>query len=36
MMTGWARNTDEFAVEMVSPKVLDDNLPPGPDTDAAQ
>jgi periplasmic protein TonB len=33
---GLGANTDEFAVEMVSPKVMDDNLPPGPDTDAAQ
>jgi len=33
---GLGANTDEFAVEMVSPKVLDDNLPQGPDTDAAQ
>ena len=33
---GLGANTDEFAVEMVSPKVVDDNLPPGPDTDAAQ
>ena len=33
---GLGANTDEFAVEMVSPKVEDDNLPPGPDTDAQQ
>jgi TonB family protein len=33
---GLGANTDEFAVEMVSPKVLDDNLPQGPDSDAAQ
>lgn len=33
---GLGANTDEFAVEMVSPKLLDDNLPPGPDSDAAQ
>lgn len=33
---GLGANTDEFAVEMVSPKVEDDNLPPGPDTDAMQ
>ena len=33
---GLGANTDEFAVEMVSPKVEDDSLPPGPDTDAMQ
>jgi TonB family protein len=33
---GLGANTNEFAVEMVSPKLDDDNLPPGPDTDAAQ
>ena len=33
---GLGANTDAFAVEMVSPKVLDDNLPQGPDTDAVQ
>ena len=33
---GLGANTSEFAVEMVSPKVEDDNLPPGPDTDAQQ
>lgn len=33
---GLGANTDEFAVEMVSPKVLDDNLPQGPDSDAQQ
>jgi periplasmic protein TonB len=26
----------EYAVEMASPKVTDDNLPPGPDTDASE
>jgi periplasmic protein TonB len=33
---GLGANTTEFAVEMASPKVEDDNLPPGPDADASQ
>ncbi len=33
---GLGANGAEFAVEMASPKVPDDELPPGPDTDAAQ
>jgi len=33
---GLAAAGAEYAVEMASPKVQDDNLPPGPDSDAAQ
>src|SRR6266705_3513357 len=32
---GLAANGVEIAFEMASPKVTDDNLPPGPDTDAS-
>src|SRR6266849_617387 len=33
---GLGANGVEVAFEMASPKVTDDNLPPGPDTDASQ
>jgi TonB family protein len=33
---GLGANAVEIAFEMASPKVTDDNLPPGPDTDASQ
>ena len=33
---GLGVNGADFAVELESPKALDDNLPPGPDVDAAQ
>src|SRR3954453_21420605 len=33
---GLAANGVEIAFEMASPKATDDNLPPGPDTDASQ
>jgi periplasmic protein TonB len=33
---GLGANAAEFAVEMASPKVEDENLPPGPDADASQ
>jgi TonB family protein len=33
---GLGANAAEFAVEMASPKVEEDNLPPGPDADASQ
>src|SRR6185437_9204083 len=33
---GLGANGAEFAVELESPKVPDDNLPPGPDADAQQ
>jgi protein TonB len=33
---GLGANSAEYAVEMASPKVPDDNLPPGPDTDPSQ
>lgn len=33
---GLGANTVEIAFEMASPKVTDDNLPPGPDADASQ
>src|ERR1700759_3998646 len=33
---GLGANGAEYAVEMASPDVEDDNLPPGPDQDASQ
>ncbi len=33
---GLGANADEIAVELASPKIDDDQLPPGPDTDASQ
>ncbi len=33
---GLGANAEEIAVELASPKIDDDNLPPGPDTDPAQ